>query len=292
MRFKNEDPNTSEKATSIYPWYYIDSLPINIHTNSTDKPWGQNVVVAKPNSIIKNMFELDPAKQAFQALTTYDSSRERLAKIDNDVQVLRLDKPFISFPHSEEEYPISRFAPKSSKCKKNVGTDKTKFNQEKPNAVTCAFGIDIYKTRCFNWVSAGEFDEYVWIKKEGEEIWNKFESYKTGKTTITQGTTFPRRKEFSVDINNTVYARLSGNFPGCNIHYTSHKCIVDVISEGVHHAISPSQYSPTEVLGVPPLITSPKSFRCLRSQSSGITPTSVFLYPCFTIQTPSSRDAL
>ena len=231
LRFKNEDPSTSEKATSIYPWYYIDSLPINIHTNSTDKPWGQNVVVAKPNSIIKNMFELDPAKQAFQALTTYDSSRERLAKIDNDVQVLRLDKPFISFPHSEEEYPISRFAPKSSKCKKNVGTDKTKFNQEKPNAVTCAFGIDIYKTRCFNWVSAGEFDEYVWIKKEGEEIWNKFESYKTGKTTITQGTTFPRRKEFSVDINNTVYARLSGNFPGCNIHYTSHKCIVDVISE-------------------------------------------------------------
>jgi hypothetical protein len=49
---------------------------------------------------------------------------------------------------------------------------------EKPNMVTCSFGIDIYKTRCFNWISAGRHDEYVFIKNldSGKE-WTKFASY-------------------------------------------------------------------------------------------------------------------
>ena len=229
---KNQDSSTAEKAPYIYPYYYIDSIPLNNHVDSNNKPWGPNYVTVVSNSIIKNTFELDPAKQAFQSLNTYDSSRYRMQKVDNDIQIVDLSKETIAFPHSEEEYPVSMYSPKSSKQKKNVGTDKTKVDMEKPNAVTCSFGIDIYKTRCFNWVSAGEFDEYVWIKS-GNGDWKQFESYKTVESDTTQESTFPRRKEFSKDINNTVYARLVGNFPGCNVHYTSHKCIIDVVSTSV-----------------------------------------------------------
>ena len=38
--------------------------------------------------------------------------------------------------------------------------------------------------------------------------------------------TYPRRKEFSQNINNSVYARLTGRFPGDNTFYTAHKLIL------------------------------------------------------------------
>jgi hypothetical protein len=57
----------------------------------------------------------------------------------------------------------------------------------------CAFGINIYTTRCFNWLSAGKYDEYLFIRKKGDTKWNKFESY-TKKTynypVYTNGTTY------------------------------------------------------------------------------------------------------
>lgn len=232
----NQDSDTLEKAPYIYKWFFIDSLPINKQVDK--KPWGFNYIAPSSNSIIKNMFMLDPAKQAFQALNTYDSSRYRLEKIATDIQVLSLAKETITFPHSEEEFPISYFAPKSSKEKKNVCSDKTKFDMNKPNAVNCSFGIDVYKTRCFNWVSGGEFNEYVWIK-DGSG-WKKFESYKKISSKNTESSIYPRKKEFDVEINNAVYARMSGNFPGCGIHYTAHKCIIDVVSEPVN---TPTTYT-------------------------------------------------
>jgi hypothetical protein len=79
-----------------------------------------------------------------------DSSRRRTEKVGTDIQTLSLDAPEISFPNSPQTYPIERFAPKSSKQKKNVSTDKTKLDMEKPNAVSCSFGINSSTTRCFN----------------------------------------------------------------------------------------------------------------------------------------------
>jgi hypothetical protein len=31
--------------------------------------------------------------------------------------------------------------------------------------VTCSFGINIHTTRCFNWISVGNFNEYVYIRR-------------------------------------------------------------------------------------------------------------------------------
>jgi len=113
--------------------------------------------------IYKNTFELDPAKQAYQALNTYDSSRHRHQNVA-DYQYLELSKEFIEFPKTSEKYPVSRFTPKASFEHKNVCTDKTPLDIEKPNMVTCSFGKNPYTTRCFNWISGGLFDEYVFIK--------------------------------------------------------------------------------------------------------------------------------
>lgn len=225
------DGTNSGKAPNKWKWYFIDSLLLNAFANETNKEWGTNKYNVSSNSIVKNMFELDPAKQAFQALTTYDSSRVRLASA-NDIQVLNLNKSKIEFPHSDLTFDIKNYTPKSSKLKKNVSTDKTKMNLEKPNMVTCSFGTNIYTTRCFNWISSGTFDEYVFIKNELGG-WTAFESYKPITEAVQSASSYPRRKEFSVKATNAIYARLHGVFPGANIAYTSHKCIIDLAANAL-----------------------------------------------------------
>ena len=256
------------KATQLYVWNYIDSLVLNAHPTTTSGTWGTNYVgVNLPNMIIKNTFELDPAKQAYQALNTYDSSRYRLANIANDVQKLDLSEEFISFPNSEDKYPVSLFTPMSSKCHKNVSTDKTKLSRQKPNMVTCSFGIDMYTTRTFNWISAGEFDEFVWIKDGAN--WLKFESYKEGDGGKEVESGFPHRKEFSETAINAIYKRIVGDFPGDGSHYTSHKCIIQLVENAVQ-----SKQDFTYIVGPENNIGGPDLDKCSDEYTITLYPTS------------------
>lgn len=140
--------------------------------------WAKTAVEIKSNTLYRNTFELDPAKQAFQSFNTKDSSRARWANASNDYQVVDLSREYISFPHSEDRYAIANYTPKASWENRNVCTDKTKLDKNKPNMVTTSFGIDIYKTRCFNWISVGYYDEYIWLRKRGSDnTWSRFNSY-------------------------------------------------------------------------------------------------------------------
>lgn len=196
--------------------------------NGSDKGcWAATSVTIKSNTMYKNMFELDPAKQAFQAFTTLDSSRARWAK-GTDIWVVDLSLPTIQFPHSDDTYEISMFTPKASYLNKNVSTDKSKLDREKPNMVTCAFGVNIYLDRTFNWISVGYYDEYVWVRKKGTATWSRFGSYKPVASASTQSSTYPCRKEYSVELNNAVYQRITGRFPGDGTFYTSHKCVLRI----------------------------------------------------------------
>ena len=197
-----------------------------------DNPWYANGdsagigITITPNSMFRLMFALDPAKQAFNGFTTKDSSRVRYNKA-TDIQIVNLDKEFIGYPFSKETVKIDRYTPKASFENRNVMTDKTQLNREKPNMVTCSFGVDVYNTRCFNWISCGTFDEYVWIRKEGETAWNKFQSYTKVSSVIPEDHSKSiYRKEYTVDVNNTVYARMINRFPGNDVLFTSHKCVV------------------------------------------------------------------
>ena len=192
--------------------------------------WFCGGVTITENTMFRHMFALDPAKQAYNGWTTKDGSRSRYNKA-SDLQVVSLKKEFIGYPNSSEIVPISRYTPKASYENKNVMTDKSQLDREKPNMVTCSFGIDVYKTRCFNWISCGAFDEYLWVRKKGTTAWKSFESYKKTNTQIDQvkleaGKVDIVRKEFKPSVNNAVYARMTNRLPGNNVLFTSHKQLV------------------------------------------------------------------
>ena len=199
--------------------------------------WFCGGVTITENTMFRHMFALDPAKQAFNGWTTKDGSRTRYNKAQ-DLQVLSLKKEYIGFPNSEDIVSIDRYTPKASYENKNVMTDKSQLNREKPNMVTCSFGIDVYKTRCFNWISCGSFDEYLWIRKKGTSTWKLFESYtktsgveiENNENNLTDGQIV--RKEFNSSVNNAVYARITSRFPGNNVLFTSHKVVIDIAPLG------------------------------------------------------------
>ena len=187
-----------------------------------------NGIQIKSNTMFRLMFALDPAKQAFNGFNAKDSSRTRYNKA-TDIQILNLDKEFIGYPNSKETIKIDRYTPKASFENKNVMTDKSQLNREKPNMVTCSFGVDVYNTRCFNWISCGAFDESVWIRVKNDENpnpWKKFDSYKKVSSATAEETTKPYRKEYSVDVNNVAYARMINRFPGNDVLFTAHKCVI------------------------------------------------------------------
>lgn len=225
---------------------FIDSCSYSTSDNvskqyGVDNPWyakgdakGVGITIV-PNSMFRLMFALDPAKQAFNGFNTKDSSRVRYNKAQ-DIQVLTLDKEFIGFPNSPETIKIERFTPKASFDNRNIMTDKTPLDREKPNMVTCSLGNDVYNTRCFNWISCGTFDEYVWLRKEGETEWTAFESYTKQAVASDEDPTLddfvltttnePIRKRYSKLVNNAAYARMINRFPGNDVLFTSHKCVV------------------------------------------------------------------
>lgn len=234
--FKDSDSTTltpfglSDKKSSfpfIFDSSFIDAIYINkLVANSSGKGyWANSALAITSNSMYKNMFELDPAKQAFQSCNKVDSSRSRWQST-NDYWIMKLNSPIIKYPHSNKTYEISKFSPKASYEHKNVSTDKSKLDIDKPNMVTCSFGVNIYTTRCFNWISVGNYDEYVWIRKQGDSSWFKFESYKDN--TQTDNTIYPCRKNYSESFINTIYKRIIGHFPGDGSAYTTHKCVIVV----------------------------------------------------------------
>lgn len=232
--FKDSDSNSltplglASKQSScpfIFDSSFIDALYINKSVvNSSNKGyWANSAVAIKSNTMYKNMFELDPAKQAFQACTKIDSSRTRWQST-NDYWVMNLNNPIIRYPHSSNTYELTKFSPKASFEHKNVSTDKSKLDINKPNMVSCSFGVNLHTTRCFNWISVGNYNEYIWLRKKGNSDWVRFESYKD--TTESSTSSYPYRKNYSEDLINSTYKRIIGHFPGDGTAYTAHKCVV------------------------------------------------------------------
>ena len=261
------DSNDSAKSNAplVYAKGLIDALAFNETIFGITSAFDG----LRSNTICRGTYELDPAKQAFNSFTKRDSSRNRWEKKGNDYQYLVLNKEYIEFPKSPLTRNVNYYTPKASFEHKNVITDKTHFDKEKPNAVTVSYGENVYTTRCFNWLSASNTDEYVWIYKENGELVGKFESYKyVGNDNLynnyltEDNPSYPRRKEFPKDINNIVYCdyrtndiidrgskgnknkdvsykkyatapRACGLFAGSNDFFVSHKCIIEFNSTPV-----------------------------------------------------------
>ena len=221
---------TTSDFPKVYDPSFIDAIYYykGVLNASSQGYWASLVLAIKSNTMYKNMFELDPAKQAFQSCNVKDSSRARWASA-NDVWIMDLSKDTITFPHSEDTYNISKFSPKASKDNKNVSTDKSKLLSNVPNMVTCSFGLNLHTTRCFNWISVGYYDEFVYVRQKGTTEWKVFESYKGSPTTLSEE--YPRRKVYQADTQETIYNRIVNRFPGDNTLYTAHKCVIELSQE-------------------------------------------------------------
>lgn len=233
--YKSNDGSISDFSnTTTYPNLYDPSFidAVYFYKGVLDASklgyWSRLVLNIKSNTMYKNTFELDPAQQAYQSCNATDSSRVRWAST-NDVWIVDLNEETIKFPHSEQQYKVSNFQPKASYLSKNVCSDKTKLDASKPNMVTCSFGLNLHTDRSFNWISVGCHNEYIWLRKKGETEWTKFESYKEVDQANTETQSYPRRKEYSKEANNCIYARIISRFPADNTQYTSHKCVIKVL---------------------------------------------------------------
>ena len=206
--------------------------PVIFRNGANTGVWGGGSYPLLPNSITKDRFALDPARQAFRSLTSKkETTNFRLDKVMTQSVPLGSDR--VAYYHTDSTYPVSKFAPAPRRSGKNVCTDKTDLDPERPNMVTVSFGIDADTTRCFNWVSVGTYPEYVWVRKKGStDRWTRFESYKSGDGTgVTTNGATPTgpgwtRKSFGPVLTEAVYARISGKMPGTGTPYCSHKCIV------------------------------------------------------------------
>ena len=257
----------SSHKSSQYSIHYIDSTSIKapiVAANGGLSGYldSKNGSVAYQHvghdCLYKITFELDPAKQAFQSLfiDAIDSSRTRNNK-DTDLQTVILDSGYIEFPKTSDQtkpytrFPVSYYTPKASFEYKNILTDKTKFDAEHPNMVTVSFGKNMATTRCFNWISGGLFDEYVWLRKKNDVAWSRLESYKDGvyNDNIVSGSgisrktfgTFLNADNVEQSIQSVVYNRITDYFPGSDLKdvnknhingtgiiYTAHKLVIDI----------------------------------------------------------------
>ena len=237
--------STNSNFTYTVKQTFIDGVQFTTLKNNNTNLIADASYTVVDNAICKDQYALDPAKQAFRSLTgnSKESSNCRLAKVAAENIVLNEDT--IEFPHSSGVKTVTTYAPKASYENKNILTDKTKPDFKKPNMVTVSFGIDAQTTRCFNWFSMGHTDEFVWIKKQGETSWTRFESYKEGDgtdTTITYTGKSLVRKEFNSTIIDSAYARVDNVFPGDSTYqYRTHKCII-YISDAIAANNNPITY--------------------------------------------------
>jgi len=184
--------------------------------------WGNSDVkeaaafdAVSPNKILVRRNMLDRASQAMPASIDVRTNANK-GKYIEGVDVV-------------ENYVgnAADFRPRATFEGKNVYTTRSFFREEKPYCVTVSFGIDATSTRCFNWISPGNKDEFVFWRKKGTSSWNVKESYKENDgqdpelREITQQFANGDTYKMHVPIYDRIHWETSGG-----TFVTTHKCIV------------------------------------------------------------------
>lgn len=149
-------------------------------------------------------YTMDNVKQATKALSARNNA--------NDMYFVNLEADVIP--------RVESYTPRASFENKNIFFNKTLLDSTKPNKVTMSLGRKACYTinesnepnddasRCFNWVSVGYYDEYLWYRAYRSDNsyteWTKVESFKneTGvrkyynriRAITTDGTPFTTHK--------------------------------------------------------------------------------------------------
>lgn len=185
--------------------YFIDLLGIGTGSIACATPFANTKQGTLPqNCLIFRTFSMDPVKQALKGPKDLDNNKKNqwshfnLANINSKVD-------------------IQKYTPKNSKQGKNIFFNKADF-VDGPNVVICTLGYDAHKTRCFNWISKGYYDEFIKIWKDSETENNAqiFESFKEG----------DNRDSKDRNWDSPIYNRIR-NVATNGVDYTVHKFIMD-----------------------------------------------------------------
>lgn len=239
--------NGSKKDINLNGLYllYTDCSK-RLESNSLGNPWEANLIgyidscgfgaeaPAEGNSpllvndnwndiIFVRWFMFETAKQGTKAfakrktkdLWTYIDLTKNTTKAGNSIQYYYSDNIKL------------KYTPKASYLGKDFFTISTLFRQDIPNYVNLTFGRQATDsgsgaTRCFNWISVGYYDEYVEIRKQGEE-WSKHYSI------------IEKDSSNTANINKFInyYKRYKWIAPD-GTFVTTHKCIIDKLTAGTY----------------------------------------------------------
>lgn len=156
------------------------------------------------NYLFTKYYTMDNVKQATKALSARNNA--------NDMYFVNLEADVIP--------RVESYTPRASFENKNIFFNKTLLDSTKPNKVTMSLGRKACysinesnepeddASRCFNWVSVGYYDEYLWYRAYRSDgsftNWTKVESFKneTGvrkyynriRAITTDGTPFTTHK--------------------------------------------------------------------------------------------------
>lgn len=185
--------------------YFIDLLGIGEGMECCKLPFNNVREGLTPNNcLIFRYFNMDPVKQALKAPSALDNSANA-------------QWTYYNLANINSKVDIQNYKPCNSKEGKSIFFDKAKL-VEGPNIVTCSFGWNAHRTRCFNWISKGYYDEFIKIWSEGSDENNAeiFESFKEGDNRSSNGRNW----------DNPIYNRIR-NVATSGEDYTIHKFIHD-----------------------------------------------------------------
>ena len=185
---------------------YIDLVGLNKENagdaDTIDAKESTPYAYLSPNRLFTKYYDMDPVSQATKALTARNNA--------NDWYFVDLTKDIIP--------SVEAYTPKASYQNKDIFFNKTKLNPNKPNYITCTFGIQATApnaTRCFNWISTDYHDEYIWYRRDDQTEWTRVESFKdlTGiskyynriRSEFTDGTPFTTHKVIIRNLQAAVY---------------------------------------------------------------------------------------
>ena len=178
---------SAEESTDFYkttvlqtsaPWstlgavkWYVDLVGIGSYVGPTETtimpcelaPFAQTGT----NVLLMRYYNMDHVSQAIKALSARTNSG---------------DWTYINLNNINSSLNIEDYRPRASFENKDIFFNKHLLQEGVPNIITCSFGYNAHTTRCFNWVSVGYYDEYLWFTTESgtylEE--NRVMSFKEG----------------------------------------------------------------------------------------------------------------
>lgn len=182
MVFNFDDPNTPVDAPST-------SANLIDVANTKTCAKGYVDMSSFNNSVLceKNTYTLPSSRNASEVIFRrwYPLDMVTQSNPDDGVEAHNTKKylttTYLDSSNISECIDIEDFTPKCSWEKKTIANTRSLFEAHKPSVFTNTFGIQATDNgeganRGFCWVSVGYYDEYIYIRKRGEDEWKIFES--------------------------------------------------------------------------------------------------------------------